>query len=511
MLEQVLNKDFEDFFQQILQSYKGGKIALYGIGKNAEKLLSLLSNIDVLGLIALDHFGEMRYGKRIISLEQALDHPVTAIVVAATPRVTDIIVERIVKNVPRNIPVFDLWGHQRNVYVENMVIKEDLLASLQTYCHTQGDRDLLQLVSKSFFSKGDIPFVSGGRLLFQQVSQLALVFAPLTISFFSWMFKQIQEPSKAIILFSSRDGYYLYQLYQQVKNRDASLPEAIYFYTSRTAITVASIMDESDIRNVMKAIFNQASNYCVRDYLENKFGISFDHEFDMTIQEMQDSIGFSGLIDMVLERKEDILSFAERSRRKYLCYLKTLNLTEYKSIYVMDLVTKGTVVYGLGKLLNRKIHLLSFASEEAPSFYLPDMQYVHTLFGNDTEKRTLYYPFFSLFAVLELVFASNEGQLESFDEQGRPIFVSGSEYPQNLVVSIQNSISDIICCLADKNSNWYKETYSSLLGRFALELLTERYSVFDLRVEEQFTFFDPLGQQCMGNVLQRVRKIVKWE
>lgn len=71
---------------QMMQKYKDSKIALYGLGIETEKVLDRFGNqYDIIGL--LDGYREdgIMYGRRIISLQQAVESGVSLILVVARP------------------------------------------------------------------------------------------------------------------------------------------------------------------------------------------------------------------------------------------------------------------------------------------------------------------------------------------------------------------------------------------------------------------------------------------
>ena len=77
-----------------------------------------------------------------------------------------------------------------------------------------------------------------------------LFVAPLVTGFMLWLIKILQTEKYEGILFSSRDGYLIKQLYDNIPVcycRDI-LPEGLYFYVSRVACSKVAIMNDKDIK-----------------------------------------------------------------------------------------------------------------------------------------------------------------------------------------------------------------------------------------------------------------------
>ncbi len=68
-----------------------------------------------------------------------------------------------------------------------------------------------------------------------------IFFGPLLFNFFIWLKSEIE--SDELILFNSREGYFLKEIYEIFKTK-YDLPDGVYFKTSRKISTIASIFDE---------------------------------------------------------------------------------------------------------------------------------------------------------------------------------------------------------------------------------------------------------------------------
>ena len=71
-----------------------------------------------------------------------------------------------------------------------------------------------------------------------------IFFGPLLFNYFNWLKDEIKDGD--LILFNSREGYFLNQLYQDFKIK-YNLPNSIYFKTSRKLSSLSSFVSEDDI------------------------------------------------------------------------------------------------------------------------------------------------------------------------------------------------------------------------------------------------------------------------
>ena len=99
------NDKFKRTFDSYFGGYKNVPVGIYGIGQNAEIILNNAEGYHFSALIAAEHIGETRYGKEIISIEEAAEKT-QMILIAAAPASTSIIYQRIRHLIPEEIPVF---------------------------------------------------------------------------------------------------------------------------------------------------------------------------------------------------------------------------------------------------------------------------------------------------------------------------------------------------------------------------------------------------------------------
>ncbi len=160
-----------------------------------------------------------------------------------------------------------------------------------------------------------------------------IFFGPLLFNFFIWLKSEIQ--SDELILFNSREGYFLKEIYEIFKNK-YDLPDSVYFKTSRKISTIASIFDESDVYKTF-----QLHRYSgkISNLLNDRFGVNCDEDYQIdTTLEIPNLDKYIG----------NILINAERVRKNYGKYIETIIGNKTKVVMV-DSGYQGTTQYNIQK------------------------------------------------------------------------------------------------------------------------------------------------------------------
>ena len=111
---------------QILRKFKNSKIAIYGLGTETEKVLAEMGQaFQIIGL--LDGYREdgMLYGKKIISMAEAVTDQVELILVVARPGSCKAITKRIGQTcIQHGIVLMDVRGKISAMRKEFLMISE---------------------------------------------------------------------------------------------------------------------------------------------------------------------------------------------------------------------------------------------------------------------------------------------------------------------------------------------------------------------------------------------------
>lgn len=336
------------------------------------------------------------------------------------------------------------------------------------------------------------PFVlnkNRGKMQIRSFHSLAYAFVPVTILFLNFIIEKSRHYD--YLLFASRDGFFLNQLYQREKEKHGlqNCAKGMYFYASRQVANRASVLDENDIITVCSKLTEDAG-LNVKGFLEMQFQIYIDNGLNVTAGKAVEQWGEEGLWKRVLTYKDRIIERADRERKKYLDYINKMGIERRRRIAVVDIVTQGTLVYGLSRILGTPVDLIALGTSMVPNQYMKDPGRVNSLYGNVNGKAAgdgySLSDFSDLHLFLEMMYASGEGQFAGFGEKGE-IMTQKSEYDCELIAETQKEMTDIIERIPDEGK---KDITPSTALSF-LRMLYGRHSDMADELKRRFTFCDP--------------------
>lgn len=98
-------------FKENFSEYKDKKIVIYGLGPNTKVLIEEFTDYSIIGLMDKVCTGDIVWGKKVISMEEAIEMKTDAIIILARFSNIPIIYNRIADKCKENaIPVFDING-----------------------------------------------------------------------------------------------------------------------------------------------------------------------------------------------------------------------------------------------------------------------------------------------------------------------------------------------------------------------------------------------------------------
>ena len=330
---------------------------------------------------------------------------------------------------------------------------------------------------------------SKGKMQMKSFHSLAYAFVPITILFLNF----IMEKSRCYdyLLFASRDGFFLNQLYQREKEKYglSNCAEGRYFYASRQAVNRASVFNEDDLITVCSKL-TEDGGLNVKSFLEMQFRICINDELDITAGKATELWGERGLWERVLAYKDKIIEQADGERKKYIDYIEKMGVDRRRRIAVVDIVTQGTLVYGLSRILGTPVDLIAMGTSMAPNAYMKDPGRINSVYGNVNGNAAgdgySLSDFSELHLFLEIVYASNEGQFTGFGENGE-IITQNSEYDSELITAIQNEMTNIIEQIPEEG----KRDITPSTALSFLRMLYGRHSDMADELKMRFTFCDP--------------------
>lgn len=162
-----------------------------------------------------------------------------------------------------------------------------------------------------------------------------IFFGPLVFNYFNWLKDEVKDGD--LILFNSREGYFLNQLYQEFKIK-YNLPNSIYFKTSRKLASLSSFVSEDDIYESFNLHRYQGT---LSELLKDRFQINYIIENDIQIDT-------SNRLPNLNLCVPDILGKSKVLRDSYRKYINN-TIGECKNVYMVDSGYQGTTQYYLQK------------------------------------------------------------------------------------------------------------------------------------------------------------------
>lgn len=371
---------------------------------------------------------------------------------------------------------------------------------LLNLAHTLDDRVLLGTIAADLF---DDPFVlcgTCGKILLKNPAMLGrLSIVPVVMRFVQFLLEKVEDTGKSIILFGSRDGFFLERVYQEVKrNTGKSLPTGCYFYISRTFAARAVASDREAVLTFCTEI-NERLN--LNAYLYDRYLLCQTDEFNLTVADAIRRWGYAGLGERIWKRSEEIEKQTKPYREGVLKYCEDLQIERYNSVFYVDMVTRGTIVFCLRKLCKNPIHLVAFGGLSMPNKFTGIDEEADLLFGNDVASLEIY----QWHPILELVLASKEDQLEMIDKDGKKHFVENTHYNPNLLDEIQDAMSAFLECYPDKE--WYERELSDELVLGLLDTMHESHTDMSEELMDMFDFYDAIDADGLNksNAMRRIR------
>lgn len=162
-----------------------------------------------------------------------------------------------------------------------------------------------------------------------------IYFGPLLFNFFIWLKNESKDCDK--ILFNSREGFFLNQLYQPFKNK-FDLPSSVYFKTSRKLSSIVSFRSKEDIYDTFK--LHRYSGK-LSELLKDRFGIEVDILDDVEIDTLKQIPNLDVYVDEILKKSKD-------TRIQYELYLNEI-LGESNNVVMVDSGYQGTTQHNIQK------------------------------------------------------------------------------------------------------------------------------------------------------------------
>ena len=164
------------------------------------------------------------------------------------------------------------------------ILAESACAYIFDLIQTEDDKFLLGNIVSELFNDPFSLCETKGKLNINNYSYIAACILPITLLYISKIIEWAKDYEE--VLFASRDGYFLYALYEwyRKENQGLNLPEGKYIYVSRSAISSMAVRSEDDIEVFLNKIKDDPK-LNLRKLIENQFHISLPDEFDISTGE----------------------------------------------------------------------------------------------------------------------------------------------------------------------------------------------------------------------------------
>jgi len=245
-----------------------------------------------------------------------------------------------------------------------------------------------------------------------------LMAGPIFTKFMQWLTGCV-DPDMTL-LFLSREGYVLKQLYEQYCKESNCKPcGSTYFLASRRAVSMATVQNETDVEEILEQDYQGS----FQNLLWQRFGVraaAYMQEVQIKIPE-----DLAIVKKLIVPYMPEIVKRAQKEREAYLLYAqKILAGKEEDKLCVVDLGYAGTIQYFLSKMLDHKIAGRYLCTGEKVRPAKLGCQ-VTSLFAFDRKRKTDPRFLFES-AYLEAILEAPFGQLVKFqllaDGQVQPVY-----------------------------------------------------------------------------------------
>lgn len=282
------------------------------------------------------------------------------------------------------------------------MFRKSLYGTVEKNAQTLTERNLLGAFVAKMYNDPFIHMQREGMKL-EEISEMFI--NPLVYCMLEDIKRIVSESHYDKVLFASRDGYLLKQLYDSMYGETAT--DGIYFYTSRKAVTNLFLEEDEQILWLANLPFG----YNKEEILSKVFKVDRNN-YD-TAKEYNENI---------LLARDEIKKRSAELRAQYRKYIQKIGLTtEHGKYLFVDLVSSGTCQMYLLDLLDGDIEGYYLCKLQTNEERKERLKYV-SLFDN-IEINNKKYGFYKMYHLIESVLTSHEPSLDFFDEIGNPVFM----------------------------------------------------------------------------------------
>lgn len=244
-----------------------------------------------------------------------------------------------------------------------------------------------------------------GKLILDSVEQVAKLFvAPVIYKYSIWLVQQLKKNENDFVLFPSRDGYILQNIYEMISKMFSSLklPKSRYFYTSRRAALAASVKNPEDILHILEI----SDSRSLAEIIKQRFEIDVDGDISKS--------------DISEELLKEILDRASVENENYMNYIKNTGFYNYNKVAFVDFVAMGTIQKALQKITETEIQGYYFLKRSSDKGLVDEFAFnsLYEVVGDFQADANIY----KYYYFLESVVTSYEGSVKFVTADGMPEF-----------------------------------------------------------------------------------------
>jgi len=258
------------------------------------------------------------------------------------------------------------------------------------------------------------------RLIIKNFGELGywLYGAPL-LTFILWLIQRTRADGVERILFLARDGYFLQPLYKFVTGllKVDPLPSE-YFLASRRAVTVASIHDINDAKELIKLRFDGTQRKLFRE----RFGIELGGDEKIVLPNLFSTIDSEAVANRIIDdNASKILTHAEIERNNYEKYIASLG-GNFDRVGVVDMGYSGTIQFYLQELTGKIFTGYYFATSATNRFGDAAGDRMRGCFTENDDYGKTKSAVYRYQLLFETILTAPDAQLKHFDAAGKPVF-----------------------------------------------------------------------------------------
>lgn len=257
---------------------------------------------------------------------------------------------------------------------------------------------------------------------FEELGYLYL--GPLVFNYFAWLKNELDGCD--LVLFNSREGYFLEQIYNIFKEK-YNLPKSAYFKTSRKLSSVVSFFTKEDIYKTFEL---HRFEGMLSNLLKNRFGIEPENLEDRFINTKDEIPNIDDFVNDILQNSKSI-------RDEYGNYISSI-IANTNSVAMIDSGFQGMTQYNIEKTYGLKFKGRYFLYKGNPN--LDDVKGFYDFTKSNLQKNLIFF---------ESIFIDNIGSYVNF-KNGKFINEPFNEdlqffiEKQFIIIGVSNFVKDML-------------------------------------------------------------------